>query len=74
MFLLTTVLVGSASLFLVESMTSIAGNESFQASIEFSTLAELFLGHRWHWAFQIILYVALHSQTITSLIESFQVN
>ena len=72
-FLLVTVLSGSAALFLVEAMASIAGNEKFQAVIEYSTLADLLLGHRWHWAFQIILYIALQSQTITSLIESFQV-
>ena len=72
-FLLVTVLSGSAALLLVEAMASIAGNEKFQAVVEYSTLADLFLGHRWHWAFQIILYIALQSQTITSLIESFQV-
>ena len=72
-FVLVTFLAGSAALLLVESMASIDGNEDFQASIEYSTLADLFLGHRWHWAFQIILYIALQSQAITSLIESFQV-
>lgn len=72
-FILITILSGSAALFLVESMASISGNEKFQASIEYSTLAELYLGNRWHWALQIVLYIALQSQAITSLIESFQV-
>jgi hypothetical protein len=72
-FGLVTILAGSAALFLVESMAAITGNENFQASIEYSTLAELFFGHRWHWVFQALLYVALQSQAITSLIESFQV-
>ena len=54
-------------------MASISGNDDFKAKIEYSTLAELFLGHRWHWALQIVLYIALQSQAITSLIESFQV-
>ncbi|KAF9516504.1 hypothetical protein BS47DRAFT_1315345 [Hydnum rufescens UP504] len=71
-FGLVTILAGSAALFLVESMAAITGNENFQASIEYSTLAELFFGHRWHWVFQALLYVALQSQAITSLIESFQ--
>lgn len=71
-FILITILSGSAALFLVESMASISGNEKFQASIEYSTLAELYLGNRWHWALQIVLYIALQSQAITSLIESFQ--
>jgi hypothetical protein len=72
-FLLITVLTGASALFLVEAMASIEGNESFQASIEFSTIAELFLGNRWQWALQGLLYIALQSQTITSLIETFQV-
>lgn len=54
-------------------MASISGNDDFMAKIEYSTLAELFLGHRWHWALQIVLYIALQSQAIASLIESFQV-
>jgi hypothetical protein len=71
--MLVAVLSGSAALLLVEAMTSIVGNEKFQAAVEYSTLAQLFLGQRWHWIFQIMLYIALQSQTITSLIESFQV-
>jgi hypothetical protein len=54
-------------------MTSIKGNEEFQASIEFTTIAHLYLGKRWHWAVQIVLYIALQSLIITSLVESFQV-
>jgi hypothetical protein len=72
-FAIITVLTGAAALFLVEAMVSISGNESFQASIEFTTIAELFLGHQWQWALQIVLYLALQSQTLASLIESFQV-
>lgn len=55
-------------------MASIQGNEEFQASIEFTTIAHLYLGKRWHWAVQIVLYIALQSLIITSLIESFQVS
>ena len=49
-------------------------NERFQSRIEFTTLAELFLGKQWHWAVQALLFVALQSVMITSLIESFQVS
>jgi hypothetical protein len=66
---LVTFLSGSAALFLVEAMASITGNENFQAAVEYSTLAQLFLGYRWHWVFQIMLYTALQSQIVTSLIE-----
>jgi hypothetical protein len=72
-FALIAFLTGSATLFTIEAMTSIEGNEEFQASIEFTTIAYLFLGKRWHWAVQIVLYVALQALIITSLIESFQV-
>lgn len=55
-------------------MASIQGNEEFQASMEFTTIAHLYLGKRWHWTVQIVLYIALQSLIITSLIESFQVS
>jgi len=55
-------------------MASIQGNEDFQASIEFTTIAHLYFGKRWHWAVQIVLYIALQSLIITSLVESFQVS
>lgn len=71
-FALIAFLTGSATLFVIEVMASIQGNEEFQASIEFTTIAHLYLGKRWHWAVQIVLYVALQSLIITSLIESFQ--
>ena len=73
-FALIAFLTGSATLFIIEAMASIEGNGEFQASIEFTTIAHLFLGKRWHWAVQIVLYVALQALIITSLIESFQVS
>jgi phosphate starvation-inducible membrane PsiE len=72
-FALIAFLTGSAALFLVESMASIEGNQQFEAAIEFSTLAHLFLGNGWHLAVQFLLYVALQTLIVTSLIESFQV-
>lgn len=76
-FALVAFLTGSATLFIIEAMAwlgSIEGNEKFQASIEFTTIAHLCLGERLHWAVQIVLYVALEALIITSLTESFQVS
>ena len=54
-------------------MSSIEGNEAFQASIEFTTIAHLFLGKRWHIVVQGLLYLAMQTLVIASLLESFQV-
>ncbi|KAJ7509778.1 AAAP amino acid permease [Mycena galericulata] len=63
-------LTGSAALFIIEAMTSMEGNEEFEASIEFTTIAHLYLGKRWHWVVlhwvvQIVLYVAMDSLVIS---------
>ena len=73
-FVVVALLTGSASLFLIQALSSVENNEHFQSGIEFTTLAELFLGKQWHWAVQALLFVALQSVMITSLIESFQVS
>lgn len=68
-----SLLSGTAALFIVETMSSIEGNEEFQASIEFTTIAHLFLGKRWHIVVQGLLYLAMQTLVIASLLESFQV-
>ena len=68
------VLSASASLFLVESMSHIRGNEQFQARVEFTTIAELYLSRKWHFVLQVILYLALQSVNISSIIISCQVS
>ncbi|KAG8217068.1 hypothetical protein J3R82DRAFT_5067 [Butyriboletus roseoflavus] len=72
-FAAMALLSGTAALFLVEVMSSIEGNERFQASIEFTTIAHLFLGKRWHVVVQGLLYLAMQSLVIASLLVSFQV-
>ncbi|KAF8128973.1 AAAP amino acid permease [Boletus edulis] len=71
-FVAIALLSGTAALFVVEAMSSIEGNEAFQASIEFTTIAHLFLGKRWHLTVQVLLYLALQTLVIASLLESFQ--
>jgi hypothetical protein len=72
-FVVVGVLSGAASLFLVEAMGHIRGNEKFQAQVEFTTIAELCLGKRSHLILQIILFLALQSVNISSIIISAQV-
>ncbi|KAH7887300.1 AAAP amino acid permease [Phlebopus sp. FC_14] len=70
--IVVALLSGLAALLLVEAMASIQGNEKFQAAIEFTTIAHLFFGKRWHLVVQGFLYVAMQTIVIASLIESFQ--
>ncbi|KAH0835793.1 AAAP amino acid permease [Lanmaoa asiatica] len=72
-FAAIALLSGAAALFLVEAMSSIEGNEGFQASIEFTTIAHLFLGKRWHVVVQGLLYLAIQTLVIASMLESFQI-
>ncbi|RUS19576.1 hypothetical protein BC937DRAFT_87253, partial [Endogone sp. FLAS-F59071] len=71
-FLVTAVLSGSAALFVCESMSTVEGNHKFEARVEFTTLAELFLGTRYHIGLQIILFLSLQSLNIASMIISTQ--
>ncbi|RUS23188.1 hypothetical protein BC937DRAFT_90892 [Endogone sp. FLAS-F59071] len=71
-FVIVGFLSGSAALFVCEAMSAVEGNDRFQAKVEFTTLAELFLGNRYHIALQIILYLSLQSLNIASMIISSQ--
>jgi hypothetical protein len=64
---------GAVSLLLAETMSTIHGNESFQARVEYSTVAHLYLGDKPHLVMQILLYLALQSVNISSIIISEQV-
>jgi hypothetical protein len=64
---------GAVSLFLVETMSAIRGNESFQSRVEYATVAHLYLGDKSHLAMQILLYCALQSVNLSSIIISEQV-
>ncbi|KAL7272460.1 hypothetical protein RUND412_004727 [Rhizina undulata] len=71
-FLIFGVLSGIVSLFLVETMATIRGNEEFQARVEYSTIAHLYLGPKSHVIMQVLLYCALQSVNISSIIISNQ--
>jgi hypothetical protein len=73
MFIVVGILSALASLFLVEAMGHIRGNEQFQGGVEFTTIAALCLGRKSHYALQTILYLALQSVNISSIIISCQV-
>ena len=73
-FLLFGAIAGAVSLFLVEAMSTIQGNESFQAKVEYSTVAHLYLGDRPHLIMQGLLYLALQSVNLSSIIISEQVS
>jgi hypothetical protein len=64
---------GAVSLLLAETMSAIYGNESFQAHVEYSTVAHLYLGDKPHLIMQVLLYLALQSVNISSIIISEQV-
>lgn len=72
-FLVFGVIAGVVSLFLVETMSAIQGNESFQSRVEYATVAHLYLGDKPHLAMQILLYCALQSVNLSSIIISEQV-
>ncbi|KUJ07081.1 uncharacterized protein LY89DRAFT_789882 [Mollisia scopiformis] len=71
-FVLFGCLAGITSLFLVETMSTIHGNEAFQARVEFSTVAHLYLGDKAHIIMQVLLYCALQSVNVSSIIISEQ--
>ncbi|ORX55270.1 hypothetical protein BCR36DRAFT_321189 [Piromyces finnis] len=58
--------------FIIEAMQSIPGNKHFQGTVEFSTLINFYFGKKMHVLGQIILYLALQSANISSIIYSAQ--
>lgn len=73
-FLVFGAISGVVSLFLVETMSAIRGNEAFQSRVEYATVAHLYLGDRAHMVMQILLYCALQSVNLSSIIISEQVS
>jgi hypothetical protein len=62
------IISGFSMLFLIQSMQSIPGNTHFQGHIEYSTLINFYFGPTAHVFGQIILYGALQSNAIQSII------
>jgi hypothetical protein len=73
-FLFFGAIAGVVSLFLVETMSAIRGNEVFQSGVEYSTVAHLYLGDKWHVLMQVFLFCALQSVNLSSVIISEQVS
>lgn len=44
-----------------------------QAKVEFTTVAQLMLGKKYHYFFQIVLFLALQAVNIASIVLSAQV-
>ena len=55
-------------------MSAIRGNEAFQSRVEYATVAHLYLGNRPHLIMQLLLYCALQSVNLSSIIISEQVS
>lgn len=63
---------GFASLFIVEAMQSIPGNQHFQGDVEYATLINFYFGPLAHLAGQFVLYGALQSNAIQGIVLSAQ--
>lgn len=53
-------------------MSTIRGNERFQGNVEYSTIAQLYTGNKAHIVMQLLLYCAIQSVNISSIIMSEQ--
>lgn len=72
-FFCVAILSSIAALFITEVLSSIRGNEKFQAKVEFTTVAQLILGKKYHYFFQLVLFLALQAVNIASIILAAQV-
>ncbi|KAI8643852.1 hypothetical protein BD408DRAFT_451051 [Parasitella parasitica] len=61
-----------SALFICEALSSIHGNETFQAKVELTTIAQVYLGTSYHYFFQVMLFVSLQSVNIASIIIAAQ--
>ncbi|KAG2208121.1 hypothetical protein INT47_010483 [Mucor saturninus] len=71
-FIVVAFLSGCSALFVCEALSNIRGNEKFQAKIELTTIAQVYLGRRYHYFFQIMLFLALQSVNVASIIIAAQ--
>jgi hypothetical protein len=53
-------------------MSTIRSNESFEANVEYSTVAHLYLGKKAHIGMQVLLFLALQSVNVSSIVISNQ--
>jgi len=71
-FIVFGIIAAGVCFLLIETMSSIHGNESFQGNVEYSTIAKLYTGNKAHRIMQILLYCALQSVNVSSIIMSEQ--
>jgi len=71
-FIIFGVISAVVSFFLIETMSTIKGNKNFEQKIEYSTLAHKYMGKKGHIIMQMLLYCALQSVNISSIIISAQ--
>ncbi|CAO3651330.1 unnamed protein product [Cunninghamella blakesleeana] len=71
-FIIIAILSGCSALFVCEALSNIRGNEKFQAKVELTTIAQVYLGKKYHYFFQFMLYVALQAVNISSIILAAQ--
>ncbi|KAG9297692.1 hypothetical protein G9A89_011207 [Geosiphon pyriformis] len=72
-FVVVTLLSGTAALLLCEALSKVPGNEKFQRKIEFSYLSEILVANRTkRWIIQIVLFISIQSVNIAAIILSSQ--
>ncbi|KAI8084453.1 transmembrane amino acid transporter protein-domain-containing protein [Halteromyces radiatus] len=71
-FIIVAFLSGCSALFVCEALSNIRGNEKFQAKVELTTIAQVYLGKKYHYFFQIMLFIALQAVNVSSIILAAQ--
>ncbi|EIE78299.1 hypothetical protein RO3G_03003 [Rhizopus delemar RA 99-880] len=71
-FIIVAFLSGCSALFVCEALSNIKGNERFQSKVELTTIAQVYLGRKYHYVFQILLYLALQAVNVASIIIAAQ--
>ncbi|CEP14002.1 hypothetical protein [Parasitella parasitica] len=71
-FVVVAFLSGCSALFICEALSNIRGNEKFQAKVELTTIAQVYLGTKYHYFFQIMLFLSLQSVNVASIIIAAQ--
>lgn len=73
LFLSVAIISGISVLLIIEAMQAIPGNKYFQGTVEFGTLINFYFGKIPHILGQLLLFGALQSNAIQSIVISAQV-
>ncbi|KAI8826395.1 hypothetical protein BJ741DRAFT_631312 [Chytriomyces cf. hyalinus JEL632] len=71
-FILFMIISSLCALFIVEAMQAIPGNRFFSGTVEFGTLIHFYFGTWAHISGQVMMYGALQSLAVASMIQSSQ--